>query len=671
MIGVLSLLAALGVLLLGGTSAAALPADAPFSVDDQITDRAGVLSDTDGLQSDLDRLQDEEDLQLFVVYVDSFDGQSGEEWTRETFETSGMGGNDVLLAVAVEDRAYGMWTTEDSGLSSGGLSAVQTRDVEPRLGDDDWSGAVSAAVQGLSQDYARQQTDDSGSSVLPGGGFNPFGSFFTFFLLIVLAPMALKVVGMLLSRLGKDKRSTTQAPPINQPATVMPSVSTDQMRQDVSTALVELDNAIRSSAEELEFAKAQFGEQATRQFTDALTAARSRAGEAFRIQQELDIARGAGRLADPEERARLAQILELTRAADEELDAQEEEFTRLRDLEANVPTFLSSLRTRISEVEARLPVARQELSGLSATHPRDSLTTLATNLEQAPRLIESAKGFVATGEQHVQAGERPAAVSAARAAEDALGQADSRLEMVLSARAVLADAVTALDAALASISSDLVDVDRLKANDQVTTSAVGEARRAVDVGTRARSGGDVLGALAGLERAEHYLDQALERYRKDADRTSERTDKFNRRYEHVRARIAVVEREINGARGMLDSGPRTLIAEASRLLAEAHASRESDLDLASERVNQAEAYAERAFNAVTSSRHDDFSGFGGFGGGRNNGIDIGSLVLGGILSGGFSGRGGGWGGSSGGFGGGGFGGGGGGGGGGFGGGGRF
>ena len=513
MIGVLSLLAALGVLLLGGTSAAALPADAPFSVDDQITDRAGVLSDTDGLQSDLERLQDEEDLQLFVVYVDSFDGQSGEEWTRETFETSGMGGNDVLLAVAVEDRAYGMWTTEDSGLSSGGLSAVQTRDVEPRLGDDDWSGAVSAAVQGLSQDYARQQTDDSGSSILPGGGFNPFGSFFTFFLLIVLAPMALKVVGMLVSRLGKDKRSTTQAPPINQPATVMPSVSTDQMRQDVSTALVELDNAIRSSAEELEFAKAQFGEQATRQFTDALTAARSRAGEAFRIQQELDIARGAGRLADPEERARLAQILELTRAADEELDAQEEEFTRLRDLEANVPTFLSSLRTRISEVEARLPVARQELSGLSATHPRDSLTTLSTHLEQAPRLIESAKGFVATGEQHVQAGDRPAAVSAARAAEDALGQADSRLEMVLSARAVLADAVTALDAALASISSDLVDVDRLKANDQVTTSAVGEARRAVDVGTRARSGGDVLGALAGLERAEHYLDQALERYR--------------------------------------------------------------------------------------------------------------------------------------------------------------
>ena len=139
MIGVLCLLAALGVLLLGGTSAAAQPADAPFSVDDQITDRAGVLSDTDGLQSELERLQDEEDLQLFVVYVDSFDGKSGEDWTRETFETSGMGGNDVLLAVAVEDRRYGMWTTEDSGLSPDDISRVQSEDVEPALADDDWA----------------------------------------------------------------------------------------------------------------------------------------------------------------------------------------------------------------------------------------------------------------------------------------------------------------------------------------------------------------------------------------------------------------------------------------------------------------------------------------------------------------------------------------------------
>ena len=209
----------------------------------------------------------------------------------------------------------------------------------------------------------------------------------------------------------------------------------------------------------------------------------------------------------------------------------------------------------------------------------------------------------------------------------------------------------------------------------MTVSAVGEAQKAVDLGAKARAGGDVLGALGALERAEHYLDTALERYRKESDRTAARTEKFNRRYEHVRARIVTVERQIDSVRGFVDADPRTQIKEASRQLAAAHSERDRNLDLASDHLTDAEVLVERVVASI-NSRSDDYQGFGGFGGGtgggRNNGIDVGSLILGGILSGGFGGRGGGWGGSSGGFGGGGGGGfGGGGGGGGFGGGGRF
>ena len=141
-----AVLAAIGLVVLGGASALA---DAPFDVPDQITDRADVLGDTGPLQDDLDALQRDHELQLFVVYVDSFDGSDPQEWTQQTFETSGMGGNDVLLAVAVEDRRYGMWTTEASGLDPDDISRVQTRDVEPALADDDWAGAVTAAAEGL------------------------------------------------------------------------------------------------------------------------------------------------------------------------------------------------------------------------------------------------------------------------------------------------------------------------------------------------------------------------------------------------------------------------------------------------------------------------------------------------------------------------------------------
>src|SRR5699024_12555377 len=124
-------------------------AEPPFALPEQITDRADVLEDPDALRAELDELADEEEIQLFAVYVDSFDGQGPEEWTRETYETSGMGGNDVLLAVAVDDRRYGMWTTGASDLEPDDLPEVQGERVEPALADDDWDGAVSAAAEGL------------------------------------------------------------------------------------------------------------------------------------------------------------------------------------------------------------------------------------------------------------------------------------------------------------------------------------------------------------------------------------------------------------------------------------------------------------------------------------------------------------------------------------------
>ena len=635
----------------------AVPADAPFALRDRITDRADVLDEA-ALQSDLETLEEEHDIQLWVVFVDSFDGRSGDQWVQDTYEESGFGGNDVLLAVAVEDRAYGMWATEGYGVTEYGISRTQSRYVEPELGDDDWDGAVTAAAEGLgeigdTEAYTGGSSSggyDSGGGIF--GGFNLFSWFPILFILMAVGPVAMRVVRNLR---GLKDRQQPAPPPIDQPAGVMSSVPIDQLRRDVATALVDLDNAIRSSGEELAFAQAQFGEQATQQFTSALESARSRSAEAFRIQQELDIARGAGRLVEAEERARLAQILDLTRAADDELDAQEAEFTQLRDLEASVPQFLASLRTRTTEVEQRLPVARQELDGLGATHARSSLATLAGNLEQAPRLVEAARGFVTSGEQHLQADDRPSAVAAARAAEDALGQADALVDAVLSARSVLADATSALDTALASISSDLLDVKRLQANDQMTISAASEAQRAVELGTAARAGagGDVIAALGALERAEHYLDSALERYRKDADRTAARTEKFNRRYEHVRARINTVQRQIDSMRGILDAPPRAQIAEASRQLAAAHSERERNLDLASEHLTDAEVLVERVV-ATLSSRSDDYQGFGGGIAGGMSGTSSGDLataILGGIFGGAVSGRGGGWGGSSGGFGG--------------------
>src|SRR5688572_29385817 len=133
--------------LMGGGPALAEP---PFDVPGQITDRAGALGsgDESRIQEALDRLQSEEGVQLFVVYVDSFDGTPPTDWADATAEQSGFGGNYVLFAVAVQDRRYGV-SVDQIPISDSELDDLLASDVEAELGDDDWAGAAVALADGL------------------------------------------------------------------------------------------------------------------------------------------------------------------------------------------------------------------------------------------------------------------------------------------------------------------------------------------------------------------------------------------------------------------------------------------------------------------------------------------------------------------------------------------
>jgi uncharacterized membrane protein YgcG len=75
---------------------------------DPVTDRVGALA-VEGarVRQALDRLRDANRTQLFVAYVSSFDGMNGQQWSDETARRSQLGDRDVLLAVAVDDRACG------------------------------------------------------------------------------------------------------------------------------------------------------------------------------------------------------------------------------------------------------------------------------------------------------------------------------------------------------------------------------------------------------------------------------------------------------------------------------------------------------------------------------------------------------------------------------------
>ena len=84
------LVVVLGAAALLGLSAGPALADDPFRLDDQVVDQADVLGDESDIDAALDELQTEDGTQLFVVYVDSFEGLSAGEWMTETRELSGL-----------------------------------------------------------------------------------------------------------------------------------------------------------------------------------------------------------------------------------------------------------------------------------------------------------------------------------------------------------------------------------------------------------------------------------------------------------------------------------------------------------------------------------------------------------------------------------------------------
>src|SRR4051794_34753728 len=120
--------AAVGVLVVGlllGAGGIAL-ADAPLRVSGQLTDRAGVLgANTAEVQAAQDRLSTQTDLRLYVVYVRSFSGQDGQEWADRTAQLSQLGRRDALLAVAVDDRAYGISLDDGFPLSDAAVTAIE------------------------------------------------------------------------------------------------------------------------------------------------------------------------------------------------------------------------------------------------------------------------------------------------------------------------------------------------------------------------------------------------------------------------------------------------------------------------------------------------------------------------------------------------------------------
>jgi hypothetical protein len=158
----------LGVAALAVLSAGPALADDPVALDGQISDQADVLSsgEESQVQDALDQLQSDDGTQLFVVYVDSFEGMDTGQWLQTTGDLSGLGGNDALLAVAVDDNAYGFTLPAASDLSVSEADQLAGQAVEPDFHDGDWTAGTVAFADILRTGEAPGSSGSGGGATL-------------------------------------------------------------------------------------------------------------------------------------------------------------------------------------------------------------------------------------------------------------------------------------------------------------------------------------------------------------------------------------------------------------------------------------------------------------------------------------------------------------------------
>lgn len=611
----------------------------PFRLPSFVVDEAAALSgsETNQVTQAIDTLYTSRKVRLWVVYVDSFSGQTAADWARATMRASDFGDHDALLAVATIDRAYALLAPT---AAAGGVDvdALRRNEVEPALRDGQWADAAVAAAEGLDARSASSSATGSSDSEL-----NWFG------VLAMLGVLALMVAALVLwSRRRKRKRREADFAAAQRvdPAdpTALAAVPLDALDELSRSIVVEVDNAIRTSDNELTLAVEEFGDRDTAPFSTAVTAAKTTLAQAFNVRQILD---DAVPETAQQRRDLLTRVIVAAAKADRELDTQREAFARLRDLVINAPSRLDALTQQMVDLTARVTPAEQTLAGLHQQYAPSALDSVADNVETAKQRLSFADQNITNGRALVArpAGRQSGLVDSIRAAESALGQARTMLDAIDSAATDINRAIATLPDAIADIQNGITAAGAQLAQGGVAdatalTAARDAAARAV---AEAQSTGstDPLGAFTTLTQADADLDRLLATVAEEREAAERLRRAFEQALITAQARVRGVSDFIDTRRGSIGPEARTRLAEAVRQL---QAAQEKAADNMPETLSVAIAHANGAAMlagqaqaiansdvAAAQQQHNNYGGFGG--GGSNTGAVLGGIIIGNILSG--------------------------------------
>lgn len=413
-------------------------------------------------------------------------------------------------------------------------------------------------------------------------------------------------------------------------------------------ALVDADERIRLTTDELAFAEAELGPGATKELREALDAVRTHLQEAFHLHQL-----NHDEIPDtPEElRTRNARIAQLCEWAEDLLDDRTAALAEPIERARRAPEIIARVRADAARLRTRIPDARATVERLRARYSAHALAQVESNPLEAEQLLGFAEHSAGVAERRRDAGQREQANMALEAATESVRRAETLLDAVETFEVESLRAESTLAAIVADSREDLVAALK-EPQTPAVTAAMAELQAALAALPAAGVNTDPFEQLTRLREANAGLDAAIAAARERAARPIPPLEHVRHAIDDADRQLAVARDIIAGHRGWIGADARTRLAEAERVRADLDrylgTSAAAAISIDEDRREQAFAMARRAaflaaeglqlaqrdIDAARPQADQWGGGWGGpqpgWGGGRRGG---GSDLMGGILGG--------------------------------------
>ena len=532
-LGIAAVMAA--VMLVGGVPAFATDPLAPSSY---VTDSDSFLSDKQraNIETRAESLNSKYHVPVYTVIVPSFSDQEPAAWCRATLANIQNNDKVLLYVVAYEDSqdiycpgpTMAEWIRNNSvggSYVSDALSKARRAYKSTPLTPDETAAGPTALIEDLYTSYQtyeqieshrkqfnQQLADESRTETIKG--------------IIAFLVLGLLAIGSLFLGLWRQKREEeahaieieTAAWRISRRRDEREDKAAqrnaDRLVEQAKDRLSKADQEVRDAEKEWDYARAQFSIAATEQFRNRIKEAKEALSRGDALYKQCRTAY------DPAKKESLASqiINELDTQLGLLRDAQAP-FSTKRSERTALPTRLAEAQERLAEELADVERSREELATIASIYPGTVLAALEDNPDKAASLLTSAHNAIESAQAIIDT-DADLATSAVDTAERALLMAYHEMNAIFTAKQDLDHIEDRLGAAIASLSSDIEEADRLQTDRTLLAPLITDARTAITRAQEALIHNDnPLDALEHARTVEVKLDATLDPLR-NAGRSS-------------------------------------------------------------------------------------------------------------------------------------------------------